>query len=121
MLPGKDPGSRRHQRRQRWIGDLHNRGQVSGSHAGLVAAETPAGIKIISVFRLSPDLIAAFKDVTLDSIKSTGAAPSPAASAPPPSPATAAAPPPAAPGSSYPPHMKVGVLLQQIPADVVEV
>lgn len=53
----------------------------------------------------SPDLIPAFKDVTLDSLKSAG--PSPAASAPPPSPPAAAAAPPAAPGSSYPPHLKI--------------
>ncbi|KAM4545708.1 dihydrolipoyllysine-residue acetyltransferase component of pyruvate dehydrogenase complex, mitochondrial [Odontesthes bonariensis] len=46
----------------------------------------------------SPDLIAAFKDVTLDSLKSAGAAPPAAA---------AAAPPPAAPGSSYPTHLKI--------------
>ncbi|XP_035480278.1 dihydrolipoyllysine-residue acetyltransferase component of pyruvate dehydrogenase complex, mitochondrial [Scophthalmus maximus] len=57
-----------------------------------------------------PDLIAAFKDVTLDSLKAAGAAPSPAASAPPPPPpAAAAASPPAAPGSSYPTHMKVAL------------
>ncbi|CAJ1063982.1 dihydrolipoyllysine-residue acetyltransferase component of pyruvate dehydrogenase complex%2C [Xyrichtys novacula] len=56
----------------------------------------------------SPDLIPAFKDVTLDSLKSAGAAPSPAASAPPPPPPpSAAAAPPAAPGSSYPTHMKI--------------
>ncbi|XP_056267446.1 dihydrolipoyllysine-residue acetyltransferase component of pyruvate dehydrogenase complex, mitochondrial [Pseudoliparis swirei] len=42
----------------------------------------------------SPDLIAAFKDVTLESLQAAGAGPSPAASA-------------AAPGSSYPPHMKI--------------
>ncbi|XP_028277486.1 dihydrolipoyllysine-residue acetyltransferase component of pyruvate dehydrogenase complex, mitochondrial [Parambassis ranga] len=54
----------------------------------------------------NPDLIPAFKDVTLDSIKSAGATPSPAASAPPPPPPAAAAP-PAAPGSSYPTHMKI--------------
>ncbi|XP_070699501.1 dihydrolipoyllysine-residue acetyltransferase component of pyruvate dehydrogenase complex, mitochondrial [Pempheris klunzingeri] len=56
----------------------------------------------------SPDLISAFKDVTLDSIKAAGAGPSPAASAtsPPPPPPAAAAP-PAAPGSSYPTHMKI--------------
>ncbi|XP_047462802.1 dihydrolipoyllysine-residue acetyltransferase component of pyruvate dehydrogenase complex, mitochondrial [Mugil cephalus] len=54
----------------------------------------------------NPDLIPAFKDVTLDSIKAAGATPSTAASAPPP-PAAAAAP--AAPGSSYPPHMKVAL------------
>lgn len=59
----------------------------------------------------SPDLIPAFKDVTLDSIKAAGAGPSPVASAPPP-PAAAAAP-PAAPGSSYPTHMKVGVFLYE--------
>lgn len=57
----------------------------------------------------SPDLIAAFKDVTLDSIKAAGAAPSPAASAPPPPPPSAAAAPPAAPGSSYPTHMKIAL------------
>lgn len=65
------------------------------------------------MFHLSPDMIAAFKDVSLDSLKSPAAAPPPAASAPPPAPPTAAAPPPAAPGSSYPPHLKVGVLLQE--------
>uniref|UniRef100_A0A1A8BB98 Acetyltransferase component of pyruvate dehydrogenase complex n=1 Tax=Nothobranchius kadleci TaxID=1051664 RepID=A0A1A8BB98_NOTKA len=55
----------------------------------------------------SPDLITAFKDVTLDSIRSAGATPAAATSgAPPPS---AAAAPPAAPGSSYPPHMKVAL------------
>ncbi|XP_073336132.1 dihydrolipoyllysine-residue acetyltransferase component of pyruvate dehydrogenase complex, mitochondrial [Pagrus major] len=54
----------------------------------------------------SPDLISAFKDVTLDSLKAAGAGPSPAASAPPP-PAAAAAAPPAAPGSSYPTHLKI--------------
>ncbi|MED6238033.1 hypothetical protein ATANTOWER_005338 [Ataeniobius toweri] len=59
----------------------------------------------------SPDLIPAFKDVTLDSVKSAGAAPPSAASAPsPPSAAAAAsASPPAAPGSSYPPHMKIAL------------
>lgn len=54
----------------------------------------------------SPDLIPAFKDVTLDSIKAAGAGPTPVASAPPPPPPAAAAP-PAAPGSSYPTHMKI--------------
>ncbi|XP_044077433.1 dihydrolipoyllysine-residue acetyltransferase component of pyruvate dehydrogenase complex, mitochondrial [Siniperca chuatsi] len=54
----------------------------------------------------SPDLIPAFKDVTLDSIKAAGAGPSPVASAPPPPPPAAAAA-PAAPGSSYPTHMKI--------------
>nr|XP_046265709.1 dihydrolipoyllysine-residue acetyltransferase component of pyruvate dehydrogenase complex, mitochondrial [Scatophagus argus] len=55
----------------------------------------------------SLDLIPAFKDVTLDSIKAAGAGPSPAASAPPPPPAPAATAPPAAPGSSYPTHLKI--------------
>ncbi|XP_071372095.1 dihydrolipoyllysine-residue acetyltransferase component of pyruvate dehydrogenase complex, mitochondrial isoform X8 [Centroberyx affinis] len=48
----------------------------------------------------SPDLIPAFKDLTLDSLKAAGAAPSSAAAPP---------PPPAAPGSSYPTHLKVAV------------
>lgn len=61
------------------------------------------------IFLCSPDLIPAFKDVTLDSIKAAGTSPSPAvsAAAPPPAPPTAASSPPAEPGSSYPPHMKV--------------
>lgn len=62
----------------------------------------------------SPDLIPAFKDITLDSLKAAGVGPSPVASAPspaPPSPAAAA--PPAAPGSSYPTHMKVSVFLHK--------
>lgn len=52
----------------------------------------------------NPDLIPAFKDVTLDSLKAEGAGPSPVASTPP---SAAAAAPPAAPGSSYPTHMKI--------------
>uniref|UniRef100_A0A3Q2QSX3 Acetyltransferase component of pyruvate dehydrogenase complex n=1 Tax=Fundulus heteroclitus TaxID=8078 RepID=A0A3Q2QSX3_FUNHE len=74
----------------------------------------PEGTRDVSVGSVicitvdSPDLIAAFKDVTLDSAKAAGAAPSPAASAPPP-PSSPAAPSPAAPGSSYPPHMKVAL------------
>ncbi|CAL1573508.1 unnamed protein product [Knipowitschia caucasica] len=44
-----------------------------------------------------PELIEAFKDVTLDSITAAGAAPSPGS----------APPPPSAPGSSYPSHMKI--------------
>ncbi|XP_014902259.1 dihydrolipoyllysine-residue acetyltransferase component of pyruvate dehydrogenase complex, mitochondrial isoform X1 [Poecilia latipinna] len=56
----------------------------------------------------NPELIPAFKDATLESVKSVGAAPSSAASAPPP-PSPATAPPPAAPGSSYPPHMKIAL------------
>ncbi|KAJ4930364.1 hypothetical protein JOQ06_019368 [Pogonophryne albipinna] len=50
----------------------------------------------------SPELVAAFKDVTLESLQAAGASPSPVASSSPP-PAAA----PAAPGSSYPTHMKV--------------
>ncbi|XP_071316228.1 dihydrolipoyllysine-residue acetyltransferase component of pyruvate dehydrogenase complex, mitochondrial isoform X2 [Trachinotus anak] len=71
----------------------------------------PEGTRDVSVGSVicitveNPELISAFKDITLDSIKAAGAAPSPAASAPPP-PAAAAAP-PAAPGSSYPTHMKI--------------
>uniref|UniRef100_A0A672GYA9 Acetyltransferase component of pyruvate dehydrogenase complex n=1 Tax=Salarias fasciatus TaxID=181472 RepID=A0A672GYA9_SALFA len=57
----------------------------------------------------NPDLIGAFKDVTLDSIKAAGATPSPAASAPPPPPPPAAAAAPAAPGSSYPTHLKIAL------------
>ncbi|XP_033833972.1 dihydrolipoyllysine-residue acetyltransferase component of pyruvate dehydrogenase complex, mitochondrial [Periophthalmus magnuspinnatus] len=51
-----------------------------------------------------PELVEAFKDVTLDSITAAGAPPPPAASAPPPPPAAA---PPSVPGSSYPSHMKI--------------
>lgn len=71
----------------------------------------PEGTRDVSVGAVicitveNPDLITAFKDVTLDSLKAAGAAPSPAASAPPPPPAGAAPPP--APGSSYPTHMKI--------------
>uniref|UniRef100_A0A669BDP1 Acetyltransferase component of pyruvate dehydrogenase complex n=1 Tax=Oreochromis niloticus TaxID=8128 RepID=A0A669BDP1_ORENI len=57
----------------------------------------------------NPDLVSAFKDVTLDSIKVAGATPSPATSAPPPPPAAAAPAPPAAPGSSYPAHLKIAL------------
>lgn len=73
----------------------------------------PEGTRDVSVGAVicitvdNPDLIPAFKDVTLDSINAAGAAPSAAASAPPPSPAAAA--PPAAPGSSYPTHMKIAL------------
>lgn len=69
----------------------------------------PEGTRDVSVGALicitvdKPELIDAFKDVTLDSMTTAGAAPSPAASAPPP-PAPA---PPSAPGSSYPPHLKI--------------
>ncbi|CAN9501311.1 unnamed protein product [Ophioblennius macclurei] len=54
----------------------------------------------------NPDLIGAFKDVTLESISAAGAAPSPAASAAAPPPPAAA---PAAPGSSYPTHLKIAL------------
>ncbi|XP_038129906.1 dihydrolipoyllysine-residue acetyltransferase component of pyruvate dehydrogenase complex, mitochondrial [Cyprinodon tularosa] len=73
----------------------------------------PEGTRDVSVGSLicitvdSPDLIPAFKDLTLDSVKSAGAAPSSAP--PPPSPAAGTPPPPAQPGSSYPPHMKVAL------------
>ncbi|XP_019729139.1 dihydrolipoyllysine-residue acetyltransferase component of pyruvate dehydrogenase complex, mitochondrial [Hippocampus comes] len=53
----------------------------------------------------SPDLIPAFKDVTLDSL-TTGSSSAPSAPSPPP-PAAAASAPPAAPGSSYPTHLKI--------------
>lgn len=78
----------------------------------------PEGTRDVSVGSVicitveNPELISAFKDVTLDSVKSAGAAPSSATSAPPPPAAPAAAastPPPAAPGSSYPPHMKIAL------------
>ncbi|XP_053702948.1 dihydrolipoyllysine-residue acetyltransferase component of pyruvate dehydrogenase complex, mitochondrial [Synchiropus splendidus] len=55
----------------------------------------------------SPDLIPAFKDVTLDSLKAAGGAPSASAATPPPAPPPPAAAPPAAPGSSYPTHLKI--------------
>eukprot|EP00066_Takifugu_rubripes_P006430 XP_003971216.1 PREDICTED: dihydrolipoyllysine-residue acetyltransferase component of pyruvate dehydrogenase complex, mitochondrial [Takifugu rubripes] len=59
---------------------------------------------VICITVENPELIPAFKDVTLDSIKAAGVSPSPSASAPPPPPASAA---PAAPGSSYPSHLKI--------------
>ncbi|XP_008303919.1 dihydrolipoyllysine-residue acetyltransferase component of pyruvate dehydrogenase complex, mitochondrial [Stegastes partitus] len=79
--------------------------------AKILVAEGTRDVNVGAVICITvdnPDLISAFKDVTLDSIKSAGSAPSPAASAaaPPPPPAAAAAP-PAAPGSSYPTHMKI--------------
>lgn len=64
---------------------------------------------VICITVENPELISAFKDVTLDSVKSAGAAPSSATSAPPPPAAAASTPPPAAPGSSYPPHMKIAL------------
>lgn len=79
--------------------------------AKILVPEGTRDVNIGSVICITvdnPDLIAAFKDVTLDSLKAAGAAPSSAASAPPPPPAAAAAAaPPAAPGSSYPTHMKI--------------
>lgn len=57
----------------------------------------------------NPDLIEAFKDVTLDSIKAAGATPSPAAAAPSPPPPPPPAAAPAAPGSSYPTHLKIAL------------
>uniref|UniRef100_A0A7N8XN87 Dihydrolipoamide acetyltransferase component of pyruvate dehydrogenase complex n=1 Tax=Mastacembelus armatus TaxID=205130 RepID=A0A7N8XN87_9TELE len=80
--------------------------------AKILVPEGTRDVNIGSVICITvdnPDLIPAFKDVTLDSIKAAGAAPSPSASAPPPPPTAAAAPPPppAAPGSSYPTHMKI--------------
>uniref|UniRef100_A0A3P8VCD6 Acetyltransferase component of pyruvate dehydrogenase complex n=1 Tax=Cynoglossus semilaevis TaxID=244447 RepID=A0A3P8VCD6_CYNSE len=57
----------------------------------------------------NPDLVTAFKDVTLDSLKAAGAAAPSAAPASPSSPPPPAAAPPAAPGSSYPSHMKVAL------------
>lgn len=69
--------------------------------------DVPIG-SVICITVDSPDLIPAFKDVTLESIKAAG--PSPVASPsppPPPPPSPAAAAPLAAPGSSYPTHMKI--------------
>ncbi|KAM7397982.1 hypothetical protein PAMA_006047 [Pampus argenteus] len=77
--------------------------------AKILVAEGTRDVNIGSVICITvdnPDLIAAFKDVTLDSLKASGAASSSAASAPPPPPPPAAAA-PAAPGSSYPTHMKI--------------
>ncbi|XP_037126433.1 dihydrolipoyllysine-residue acetyltransferase component of pyruvate dehydrogenase complex, mitochondrial isoform X3 [Syngnathus acus] len=61
---------------------------------------------VICITVASPDLIPAFKDVTLDSITSASSS---AAAAPPPPPAAAASAPPAAPGSSYPTHLKIAL------------
>ncbi|XP_030601841.1 dihydrolipoyllysine-residue acetyltransferase component of pyruvate dehydrogenase complex, mitochondrial [Archocentrus centrarchus] len=81
--------------------------------AKILVAEGTRDVNVGSVICITvdnPDLIPAFKDITLDSIKAAGATPSPAASAPsaPPPPAGAAAS-PAAPGSSYPTHMKIAL------------
>ncbi|XP_034746886.1 dihydrolipoyllysine-residue acetyltransferase component of pyruvate dehydrogenase complex, mitochondrial isoform X2 [Etheostoma cragini] len=81
--------------------------------AKILVAEGTRDVTIGSVICItvdSPDLIPAFKDVTLESLQAAGAGPSSVASAPPPPPAPAAAPAPAAPaapGSSYPTHMKI--------------
>ncbi|XP_016118385.1 dihydrolipoyllysine-residue acetyltransferase component of pyruvate dehydrogenase complex, mitochondrial-like [Sinocyclocheilus grahami] len=53
----------------------------------------------------NPDLIPAFKDLTLDKIASS--APAPAAAPPPPAAPAAAPASPQVPGSSFPPHMKI--------------
>lgn len=77
--------------------------------AKILVPEGTRDVEIGSVICITvdkPDLIAAFKDVTLDSFKAAGTAPSAAASAHPPA-APAAATPPSAPGSSYPTHMKI--------------
>lgn len=69
----------------------------------------PEGTRDVSVGALicitvdKPELIDAFKDVTLDSMTAAGATSSAAAPATPPP----AAAPPSAPGSSYPPHLKI--------------
>nr|XP_057943423.1 dihydrolipoyllysine-residue acetyltransferase component of pyruvate dehydrogenase complex, mitochondrial [Doryrhamphus excisus] len=62
---------------------------------------------IICITVDSPDLIPAFKDVTLDSLSSAGAAASSTAPTPAAPAASAASAPPAVPGSSYPTHMKI--------------
>ncbi|XP_032388700.1 dihydrolipoyllysine-residue acetyltransferase component of pyruvate dehydrogenase complex, mitochondrial isoform X2 [Etheostoma spectabile] len=75
--------------------------------AKILVAEGTRDVTIGSVICItvdSPDLIPAFKDVTLESLQAAG--PSPVASAPPPPPAAAPAA-TAAPGSSYPTHMKI--------------
>lgn len=75
--------------------------------AKILVAEGTRDVNVGAVICITvdnPDLISAFKDVTLDSLKAEGAGASPVASTPPPA---AAAAPPAAPGSSYPTHMKI--------------
>ncbi|XP_077403461.1 dihydrolipoyllysine-residue acetyltransferase component of pyruvate dehydrogenase complex, mitochondrial [Vanacampus margaritifer] len=79
--------------------------------AKILVAEGTRDVNIGSVICItvdSPDLIPAFKDVTLDSLTSasSSAAAAAAPSAPPP-PSAAASAPPAAPGSSYPTHLKI--------------
>lgn len=73
--------------------------------AKILVAEGTRDVNIGAVICITvdnPDLIPAFKDVTLDSLKSAGAAPSAAPTQTPTPP-----PGPAAPGSSYPTHMKI--------------
>lgn len=66
--------------------------------------DVPIGA-VICITVDNPDLIPAFKDLTLDKIASSAPA---SAAAPPPPAAPAAAPAsPQVPGSSYPPHMKI--------------
>ncbi|XP_056140527.1 dihydrolipoyllysine-residue acetyltransferase component of pyruvate dehydrogenase complex, mitochondrial [Lampris incognitus] len=80
--------------------------------AKILVAEGTRDVTVGAVICITvdnPDLIPAFKDFTLDSLKTAGAAPTPAASTPPPpSPPSATT---AAPGSSYPSHLKI-----QLPA-----
>ncbi|CAL8364646.1 unnamed protein product [Lota lota] len=79
--------------------------------AKILVAEGTRDVNIGAVICITvdnPDLIAAFKDVTLESLAASGASSSSAASPPPPPPPPAAV---AAPGSSYPTHLKV-----QLPA-----
>uniref|UniRef100_A0A673KBR1 Acetyltransferase component of pyruvate dehydrogenase complex n=1 Tax=Sinocyclocheilus rhinocerous TaxID=307959 RepID=A0A673KBR1_9TELE len=66
--------------------------------------DVPIGA-VICITVDNPDLIPAFKDLTLDKIASS--APAAAAAHPPPAAPAAAPAPPQVPGSSYPPHMKV--------------
>lgn len=70
--------------------------------AKILVAEGTRDVIVGSVICITvdnPDLIPAFKDLTLEKLASSA----PAATAPPPPPPAA----PAAPGSSYPPHMKI--------------
>ncbi|XP_026860101.2 dihydrolipoyllysine-residue acetyltransferase component of pyruvate dehydrogenase complex, mitochondrial [Electrophorus electricus] len=68
--------------------------------------DVPIGA-VICITVDNPDLIPAFKDLTLDKLPTSAAAP--AVPPPPAAPAAAATSPspPQAPGSSYPPHMKI--------------
>lgn len=66
--------------------------------------DVPIGA-VICITVDNPDLIPAFKDLTLDKLASS--APAPAAAPPPPAAPAAAPASPQVPGSSYPPHMKI--------------